>query len=318
MNKKNVCAGIDIGGTNTEVGLIDREGNLVFSGRLSTRDYAQPELLAKAAAELVKKGIDESGTSLAGIGIGAPSANYYLGTIEYAPNMPWSGIVPFTALMEKESGVKCLITNDANAAALGEQLFGSAKFMHNFMVVTLGTGLGSGIVVDNQVLYGHDGFAGELGHVIIVPNGRLCGCGRRGCLETYVSATGIVNTAKEFLETEKPETILNAVPADQLQSHQIADAAAKGDAFALRLMDYTAEKLGFALANTIAITSPSNIFLYGGLAKAGDLILVPTRKYMEQYVLRNFSGKVSVEISGLPDNAAVLGAAALAWKEAAE
>lgn len=315
---KNVCAGIDIGGTNSEIGLIDRDGNLLFTATLSTRAYPQPEDFAKEAVAVIRRGLELTDTKLSAIGIGAPSANYYSGSIEFAPNMPWQGIVPLAAMIEQESGVTSLITNDANAAALGEQLFGAAKFMQNFIVVTLGTGLGSGIIVNNELVYGHDGFAGELGHVIIEPDGRLCGCGRKGCLETYVSATGIVNTAKEWLANEKAETILNKIPPVELQSHQIADAAKQGDAFALRLMDFTAEKLGFALANTVAVTSPSHIFLYGGLAKAGELILAPCRRYLEEYLLRNYKGKVSLELSALPENAAVLGAAALAWKKMME
>lgn len=312
--KKHVCAGIDIGGTNSEIGLIDRDGNLLFTSRLSTRDYPEPDRFAKDMVAIIRKGCQETGSVLSGIGIGAPSANYYSGCIEHAPNMPWKGIVPLAALMRAESGVNCLITNDANAAALGEQLFGSAKFIKDFIVVTLGTGLGSGIVVNNEVLYGHDGFAGELGHVIVERDGRRCGCGRQGCLETYVSATGIVNTAREWLSEKNPQTSLKAIPADKIGSQHIAEAAAQGDAFALSLMDYTAEKLGFALANTVAITSPSHIFFYGGLARAGELILKPTKHYLEEFLLRNFKGKVKLEISGLPEHAAVLGAAALAWK----
>lgn len=315
---RNVCAGIDIGGTNCEIGLIDRDGNLLFTATLSTRAFPEPESFAKEAVAVIRRGVELTDTVLIGIGIGAPSANYYSGSIEHAPNMPWKGIVPLAAMIETESGISSLITNDANAAALGEQLFGAAKFMENFIVVTLGTGLGSGIVVNNEVLYGHDGFAGELGHVIIEPNGRLCGCGRNGCLETYVSATGIVNTAKEKLAKEKIQSVLNKIPAGELQSHQIAAAAKEGDAFALQLMDYTAEKLGFALANAVTMTSPSHIFLYGGLAKAGDLILIPTRQYLEKYLLRNYKGKISLELSALPENAAVLGAAALAWKASME
>jgi glucokinase len=316
--KTYVCAGIDIGGTNSEIGLIDREGNLLFTARLSTRAYPLPALFAKDLAVAVNKGLQETGTLLKGIGIGAPSANYYTGSIDRAPNMPWPGIIPLAKMMKDETQVPCVITNDANAAALGEQLFGAAKFMRDFVVVTLGTGLGSGFVTNNEVIYGHDGFAGELGHVIVERNGRLCNCGRKGCLETYVSATGIVTTAKEWLEFEGEDSRLKKIPVQQLESRHIAEAAAKGDLLALRIINYTAELLGLALANMVAITSPSHIFLYGGLAKAGELLLAPTRRYFEENLLRNYSGKVTIELSGLPDNAAVLGAAALAWKEVKE
>lgn len=314
--KQQVVAGIDIGGTNTEIALVDREGKIHFSAKMDTRSYATPELWVEAAVTHMKNGLRSTGTELVCTGIGAPSANYFTGSIEFAPNMPWPGIIPLTAMMEKETFRRCKLTNDANAASLGEQLFGDAKWLKDFVVITLGTGLGSGFVVDGDVLYGHDGFAGELGHVIVEKNGRLCGCGRKGCLETYVSATGIVNTAREMIGSDKEKSELKSIPLDQLESKHIASAAEHGDHLALRLMDFTAEKLAFALANMVTVTSPSHIFLYGGLAKAGKHILEPTRKYFDEYILRNYKGKVKIEMSGLPDNAAVLGAAALAWKEA--
>lgn len=314
--KTEVIAGIDIGGTNTEIGLVDKTGEILFSERLSTRAYATPEGFVKDAAKVLREGVKKTNCDLIGIGIGAPSANYYSGSIEFAPNMPWDGIVPLAKLLSEEMKVTCTLTNDANAAALGELLFGDAKFLRDFVVVTLGTGLGSGFVVSGDVLYGHDGFAGELGHVIIEQNGRQCGCGRKGCLETYVSATGIVNTAKEWFAKENQKSELQNIPIDQLTSKNITDAAVNGDEFAIRLIDYTADKLGFALANMVTITSPSHIFLYGGLAKAGDLLLNPAKKYLDEYILRNYKGKVELKLSGLPENAAVLGAAALGWKEA--
>lgn len=310
-----VVAGIDIGGTNTEIGLVDKTGTIVFSARLSTRAYPEPNGFVKDASAKIREGIQKTKTKLLGIGIGAPSANYYSGSIEFAPNMPWEGKIPLAEMMEKEMGVSCKLTNDANAAALGELLFGDAKFLRDFVVVTLGTGLGSGFVVNGEVLYGHDGFAGELGHVIVERDGRLCGCTRKGCLETYVSATGIVITAKEWLAASDEKSELRNVPLEEITGKQITDAAARGDALALKLMDSTAEKLGFALANTVAITSPTAIFLYGGLAKAGDLLLKPVRAYLDKFILRNYKGKVEVKLSGLPENAAVLGAAALGWKE---
>ncbi|HET6991485.1 MAG TPA: ROK family protein [Bacteroidia bacterium] len=314
--KTEVVAGIDIGGTNTEIGLVDKSGVILFSERSSTRSYDTPDKFVKDAARILRTGIEKTKTNLIGIGIGAPSANYYSGSIEFAPNMPWTGLIPLAEMVSEEMNVDCKLTNDANAAALGELLFGDAKFLRDFVVVTLGTGLGSGFVVNGEVLYGHDGFAGELGHVIVERNGRLCGCGRKGCLETYVSATGIVITAKEWLEFEGEKTELKKVPIGEVTGKLITDAAVRGDLVALRLMDFTAEKLAFALANMVAITSPSHIFLYGGLAKAGDLLLNPTEKYFDEFILRNYKGKVELKLSGLPENVAVLGAAALGWKEA--
>jgi glucokinase len=311
-----VIAGIDIGGTNTEIGLVDKSGEIIFSSRLSTRAYARPEQFVKDASEKIREGIEITKAHLLGIGIGAPSANYYSGCIEFAPNMPWEGKIPLAQMMAEEMKVDCKLTNDANAAALGELLFGDAKFLRDFVVVTLGTGLGSGFVVSGEVLYGHDGFAGELGHVIVEREGRLCGCTRKGCLETYVSATGIVTTAKEFLASGDQKSELQNVSPDEITGRLITDVARYGDKLALKLMDVTAEKLGFALANTVAITSPTHIFLYGGLAKAGNLLLEPVKKYLDQFILRNYKGKVEVKLSGLPENAAVLGAAALGWKEA--
>lgn len=315
MSSNLVCAGIDIGGTNSEIGLVDKEGRVLFRETLPTKNYSEPDAFIKDAMRVIREGLDETDTLLRGIGIGAPSANYYSGSIEHAPNMPWKGIVPLAEGFMRESGQVSVITNDANAAALGEQLFGAAKGLSNFVVVTLGTGLGSGFVVNDQVLYGHDGFAGELGHVIIEKHGRLCGCGRKGCLETYVSATGIVLTAKEMLANDSRASSLRNIAIEKLESRHIAEAAKAGDELALDLMERTGEWLGLALANMMAITSPSHIFFYGGLAKAGDLILAPTKKYFNQYVLRNFAGKAQLQLSGLPEHAAVLGAAALAWKE---
>ncbi len=314
--KIDVCAGIDIGGTNTEIGIVDKNGLVIFSESISTRLYDNPESFVLATSKILYDGIEKNHTNLIGIGIGAPSANYYSGSIEFAPNMPWEGIIPLAKLFKSEMDVKCTLTNDANAAALGELLFGDAKQLLDFVVVTLGTGLGSGFVVNGEVLYGHDGFAGELGHIIIENNGRLCGCGRRGCLETYVSATGIVTTAKEWLLDSAVTTSLRNFSIDEISSLTVADAALNGDGFAIQIIDYTAEKLGFALANMVAITSPSHIFLYGGLAKSGTVLLNPVKQYFDKFILRNYKGKVELKLSSLTNQVAVLGAAALAWKEA--
>ncbi len=314
--KIDVCAGIDIGGTNTEIGIVDKNGLVIFSESISTRSYNNPESFVLATSKILYDGIEKTHTNLIGIGIGAPSANYYSGSIEFAPNMPWEGIIPLAKLFKSEMDVKCTLTNDANAAALGELLFGDAKQLLDFVVVTLGTGLGSGFVVNGEVLYGHDGFAGELGHIIIENNGRLCGCGRRGCLETYVSATGIVTTAKEWLFDSAVTTSLRNFSIDEISSLTVADAALNGDGFAIQIIDYTAEKLGFSLANMVAITSPSHIFLYGGLAKSGTVLLNPVKQYFDKFILRNYKGKVELKLSSLTNQVAVLGAAALAWKEA--
>lgn len=314
--KIDVCAGIDIGGTNTEIGIVDKNGLVIFLESISTRSYNNPESFVLATSKILYAGIEKTHTNLIGIGIGAPSANYYSGSIEFAPNMPWEGIIPLAKLFKSEMDVKCTLTNDANAAALGELLFGDAKQLLDFVVVTLGTGLGSGFVVNGEVLYGHDGFAGELGHIIIENNGRLCGCGRRGCLETYVSATGIVTTAKEWLFDSAVTTSLRNFSIDEISSLTVADAALNGDGFAIQIIDYTAEKLGFSLANMVAITSPSHIFLYGGLAKSGTVLLNPVKQYFDKFILRNYKGKVELKLSSLTNQVAVLGAAALAWKEA--
>jgi glucokinase len=309
----DIVAGIDIGGTNTEIGIVDKDGNILFHENIPTTGFATVEAYVAAIGIILKKGEGHCKNEILGIGIGAPSANYFSGCIEHAPNMPWKGIIPLTELITRETGKRSYITNDANAAALGEMIFGAAKFVKDFVLVTLGTGLGSGFVVNGEVIYGHDGFAGELGHVIIEEDGRQCGCGRSGCLETYVSATGVVWSAHDALREGK--TIRGIASIKDVTSKAVAAAAASGDPVAAAIMDDTARKLGLALANTVCITSPSHIYLYGGVARSGDTILHPTRKYYEHYVLRNYAGKVKIELSALPENAAVLGAAALAWKE---
>lgn len=309
------CAGIDIGGTNSVIGLVDAQGRMVCDRSIRTTDFDSPELFVKAAAEAINVCLGElPGARLQGIGIGAPNGNYYTGCIEFAPNMPWKGVIKLAELFSKAMDVKAVLTNDANAAAVGEMLFGGAKHMKNFVVITLGTGLGSGFVVNGEVLYGHDGFAGELGHVIAVRDGRLCGCGRRGCLETYASATGIVRTMREWLDNSAQPSPLRNIPDETLTSKLIADTALAGDEIALEVVDYTAKILGRALADMICITSPQTIFLFGGLALAGDLLIAPTKKYMEENMLRIFRDKIDIMPSLLCTNAAVQGAAALAWK----
>lgn len=312
-----VVAGVDIGGTNTVYGLVERTGNIVAEGNLKTTDY--PEInnfvsaLAGAITNLMK---GKSGIELAGIGIGAPNANYHRGTIELAPNLAWKGIVPIAEYVREKTKVPVVITNDAKAAAMGEMIFGGAKNMKNFIILTLGTGLGSGIVINGEVLYGHTGFAGELGHTTIVPGGRDCGCGRQGCFETYGSASGLVRTVLNLLSEMKEESVLREIPPSHLSSKKIAEAAAKNDPVALEAMDYTAEMIAFGIANAVGFSSPEAVFLFGGLAKAGEVLFAPVREYVNQMVMPIYRGTVQILASGIPEsNAAVLGAAALAWNE---
>ena len=315
----NLSIGIDIGGTNTSFGIVDESGNIYKEKTLSTFDYVQIEDLISTLAkdiydELASLGF---GYELCGIGIGAPNGNYYKGTIENAPNIPWKGHIPLKKLFEaKFSGIPVFVTNDANAAALGEKIYGKAKNLKEFVVVTLGTGVGSGFVVNGKILYGHDSFAGELGHTIIDPEGRLCGCGRRGCLETYASATGFMRTTKSLINNYNRHSLLKEVDVNDLRASDVTAAAKQGDKLALQIFDFTAQKLGFSLSNMVAITSPQTIILFGGLAQAGDLLLVPTKRYMEQYLLNIFQNKVELTNSELDSNyAAILGAAAMVWQE---
>lgn len=250
---------------------------------------------------------------LKGVGIGAPNGNYFTGTVKFAPNMRWKGEVRVAKLFYKNLGVKSVLTNDANAAALGEMLFGKAKNIKDFLFITLGTGLGSGIVANGQLIYGHDGFAGELGHVVIDRKGRKCGCGRQGCLETYASATGIKKTYQELLEINN---ISSEFHPDTHGSNYIYEKAIRGEKEAIEAFDYTACMLAFGLVNSVVYTSPKVIYLFGGLSQAGELLLKPLRAYFEQNLLNIYQDKIAIEISGLPNNdAAILGAASLLWKE---
>jgi len=314
---KEVVAGIDIGGTNTVLGLVEKTGNIIAEGNLKTMDYPDIHDFVSALDATIKEMIEANpGFKLAAIGIGAPNANYHRGTIELAPNLAWKGIVPIAELIKKKVDVEVAITNDAKAAAIGEMLFGGAKKMKNFIILTLGTGLGSGIVINGEVLYGHTGFAGELGHTTIVPGGRDCGCGRQGCFETYGSASGLVRTVFNLLSEMKEESTLRDIPPSQLTSKMIADAAAENDPIALEALDYTAEMIAFGIANAIGFSSPEAVFLFGGLAQAGELLFSPIREYVNQKVMPVYKGTVKILASGIPENnAAVLGAAALAWNE---
>lgn len=310
-----VVAGIDIGGTNTAIGIIDKNGAVIAETGLKTTDYPKVEGFVIALSKTIIKEV-EGKYDLKGIGIGAPNGNYNKGTIELAPNLEWKGIVPLADMVQKQLGIKVALTNDANAAALGEMMFGGAQGMENFIVLTLGTGLGSGIVVNGDVVYGHSGFAGEYGHVTMVPDGRDCGCGRQGCLETYVSATGIVRTVQWLLSEMNDPSALRNITASEMTSWQIAEAALAEDRVALAAFDFTSEMLARAIVNAVVVTSPEAIFLFGGLSNAGDLLLKPVRDYVDEYIQPVFKDTVSVLLSGIKENnAAVLGSAALAWKE---
>jgi glucokinase len=305
--------GIDIGGTNSMMGIVDKMGNILFEAELITNDYELIEDFADACYKLLYPEINKLGfQEFRGIGIGAPNGNYYQGTIEFAPNLRWKGVVPLAKIFSQKFNLNTTVTNDANAAAIGEMMHGAAKGMNDFIMVTLGTGVGSGFVANGKMMYGHDGFAGELGHTIAVRDGRLCGCGRKGCLETYTSATGIVRTANEFLETKTISSSLRNLTT--ITSKNIYDAAVKGDFLALEIFEFTGKILGQSLADAIAITSPEAIILFGGLAQAGKFIFEPTRKYMEQNLLKIYQGKVKLLPSELKESdAAILGAASLIW-----
>jgi len=314
---KKVVAGVDIGGTNTVFGLVDEKGKVLAEGHLKTTDYPVINDFVKALASGIKKLMaGKKDIKLEGIGIGAPDANYHRGTIEHAPNLAWKGIVPLGDLVKKEIKVPVAVTNDANAAAMGEMVFGGAKNMKDFIVLTLGTGLGSGIVVDGKLVYGHTGFAGEVGHMIVVPGGRVCGCGRHGCFEAYASATGLVHTVSELIGETRDKSILRDVPPSKLTAKQIAEAAAKKDPIAVKAMEYTAEKLGFGIVNSIVFTSPEAIFLFGGLAQAGEMLFKPVREYLKKHNYVLFANTVKILPSGIPEsNGAVMGAAALILNE---
>ncbi len=308
-----VALGMDIGGTNSVFGLVDNAGNLLLEDNISTPDYKTIEEFALAVYNKLesRKEEFEGKYQIVGFGIGAPNANYYSGNIEYAMNLNWQGIVPIKEVFEKQFNVKTIVTNDANAAAIGEMVYGNAKGMKDFIMITLGTGLGSGIVINGELVYGHDGFAGELGHITVNPNGRKCGCGRMGCLETYVSATGIKRTVYKLLAKYNNPSKLRDIPFNQLTAKMITEAAMQDDTIAHEAFDYTAKILGAKLADAVAFSSPEAIFLFGGLANAGDYVFLPVKKYMEQFLLPIFRNKVKIIPSALQKlNAAILGASA--------
>lgn len=305
--------GIDIGGTNTDIGLVNPQGEVVARKNLPTGQYSDANQYADDLANTIKALIDEQKVEVKGIGIGAPNGNFYTGCIENAPNLNMKGNIYLAKMMEERLHIPAVITNDANAAAYGEMVYGGAKGMKHFIMFTLGTGVGSGIIIDGKLLYGHDGFAGELGHTIIFPNGRPCKCGRQGCLEQYTSAGGIRKTCLEMMEQDPYyDGILSKIPAEELDSKAIGDAANQGDILALRVFEFTGGILGLAMANAVAFSSPEAIFLMGGPVKAGEVLLEPVRKSFNLNVLSNYKDKVKIMVSQLKQNdVAILGAAAL-------
>ena len=316
--EKPYVVGMDIGGTNTVFGIVDSRGNVLATDSVKTQSFSKIEDYVEAVSSKLRPLIESFGgvEKIKGMGVGAPNGNYYNGTIEFAPNLPWKGVIPLAALFEEAIGVPTALTNDANAAAIGEMTYGAARGMKDFIMITLGTGVGSGIVINGQMVYGHDGFAGELGHTIIRrENGRLCGCGRHGCLETYCSATGVARSAREFLTKSTEPSLLRDIPAENITSKDVYDAAVKGDKIAQDIFEFTGIILGEALADFIAFSSPEAIVLFGGLAKAGDYIFKPIQKAIDDNVLNIYKGKTKLLASELKDSdAAVLGASALGWE----
>ncbi|NCI47069.1 ROK family protein [Sediminibacterium soli] len=315
---EQLAVGIDIGGTGTKFGIVDRLGNLLFSREMSTRGHDEIEGFIDELYNNLAPLIEQAGGTgrIKGIGVGAPNGNYYTGTVEYAPNLPWKGILPLAKMMEAKFKLPVVLTNDANAAAIGEMMYGAAQGMKDFIMITLGTGVGSGIVANGKLIYGHDGFAGELGHTIIIPDGRLHeGTGKKGSLESYASATGVRLTALELMEASKAPSALRDVPKDKLDSKKVYEAAREGDELAKEIFEYTGKILGLALANFVMFSSPEAIVLFGGLTKAGELILRPTREHMEANLIQVFQNKVKILVSHLKESdAAILGASALVWE----
>lgn len=311
---EGVTVGIDIGGTNTKFGLVNTEGEVLYQSKISTQAYPDFKDFIRNLDNAIKAGVAQTNGDLQilGIGVGAPNANFYRGTIEHAPNLVWKGIVPIVDIMQKDFNVPVIITNDANAAAMGEMIYGGAKGLKDFIVITLGTGLGSGIVANGQLVYGYEGFAAELGHVTVNPNGRHCGCGKVGCLETYVSATGIKRTVYKLLADYIEDSELRGISFHDLSTKMITEAALRGDMVAKAAFEYTGQILGSKLADTVAHTNPETIFLFGGLSLAGDLIFAPTRKFLEENLMTIYKNKVKVEPSGLQNQSApILGASSL-------
>jgi len=313
---KELTVGIDIGGTNTKFGIVDRQGHVHFQGSIPTTDFEDFKDFFDGMADSLREGIAfvAKGYKVVGIGVGAANGNYYTGTIERATNLKWKESLPLAKMFKDEFGIPCVLTNDANAAAVGEMIYGNAKGMKDFIVITLGTGLGSGFVCNGVLLNGKHGFAGEVGHTLVNPTGRSCNCGKRGCLETYVSATGIKRTVYKLLADHLEPSELRGISFDNLNTKMITEAALRGDVVAKAAFEYTGRILGMKLAETVVHTDPEAIFMFGGLAQAGDLIFKPTIKHMEANIMPLFRGRVKVLPSALSNQAApILGASSLVW-----
>ena len=319
--QKQFVVGVDIGGQTSKIGLVDARGDVLYQNVIRTDIYGEDaDAYINDLAEAIKACVEQGGKQLEevrGVGVGAPNGNYYTGEIAFAPNIVWAAnhAVPFSKLLsEALDGMPVSLTNDANAAAVGEMAYGAARGMKNFIMITLGTGVGSGIVIDGKVVYGSDGFAGELGHTCVErKNGRPCGCGKTGCLEAYCSAMGIARTAREWLEaTDEPSSLRDL---DNISSKDIFDAAKAGDAMALRLFEYTGTILGRSFADFVAFSAPEAIVLFGGLARAKEFLYEPMKRAMEDNLLKIWKGKVQIVFSQLKESdAAILGASALAWE----
>ena len=316
---KPYVIGLDLGGTNSVFGIVDSRGNIKATTAIKTQGYDTVDDYVDAAVNALQPIIDQVGglSQIKAMGIGAPNGNFYNGTIEYAPNLSWGhdGVVPLAKMFsERLNNLPVALTNDANAAAIGEMTYGVARGMTNFIDITLGTGVGSGIVINGQMVYGSDGFAGELGHMVVRPDGRSCGCGRKGCLEAYCSATGVARTAREFLETSDEPSLLRDMKPEDITSYDVSVAASKGDALANRVYTFTGELLGEACANFATFCSPEAFIFFGGLTKAGDLLMEPLKKSYDAHVLKIYKNKAKFLISSLEgSSAAVLGASAVGW-----
>lgn len=321
--EKSLVVGIDIGGQSTKLGVVDARGNILYQSVITSLQTELDEYindLTNAIEALISKAGGKS--LIRGIGIGAPNANYYKGSIEYAANLTWGKdsagnplYIDLAKIVSTRTSIPVAMTNDANAAAIGEMTYGVAKGMKNFIMITLGTGVGSGIVIDGKVVYGHDGFAGELGHTISVRNGRQCNCGLKGCLETYASATGVARTAVELLQKEDTPSLLREIPLEKITSKDVFDAAKKGDKLALEIFEFTANLLGEAFANFVAFSAPEAIILFGGLARSREFIEKPIIESMNKNLVSIWKNKVKVDFSQLKDSdAAILGASALGWE----
>ncbi len=313
---KPYVIGLDLGGTNSVFGIVDARGNIVATTAIKTQAYPDFDDYVKASVDALMPIIDTVGgiEKIKALGIGAPNGNYYNGTIEYAANLVWQGVVPIAKKFEEALGIPVIVTNDANAAAVGEFTYGVARGMKNFIMITLGTGVGSGIYINGQLVLGCDGLAGELGHLTVIPGGRTCGCGRRGCLETYCSATGVARTAREYLDKRDTPSLLRDIKPEDITSFEVYKAAVAGDELAKEIFEVTGSMLGEACANFALFCSPEAFIFMGGLTKAGDLLMKPLQKAYDEHVLSVYKGKAKLMLSGLKDSeTAVLGASALGW-----